>query len=102
MTQFAMVGMAGTAGGTAVLKCDKLIPPDAAKKFEAEKDGLRKLVYDKKVEQEIPKYFKELHDQANPTIILKHNQTAADLERDVKKELDTKAGQRPGATPTGN
>jgi hypothetical protein len=91
-----------TPEGTAVLKCDKLVPADATKQFEAEKDGLRKVVYDKKVEQEIPKYFKKLHDEANPTIILKHNQTASELERDVQKEIKTGAAARPGAAPTGN
>jgi hypothetical protein len=76
-----------TPEGVVVLKCVKRIPPDATKHIEAERDKLAKEVFDKKVQLEIPKVFRELRDQANPKIILKDHITETELIRDVKESL---------------
>jgi parvulin-like peptidyl-prolyl isomerase len=84
-----------TPEGTAVLKCDKLLPANESVKFEEKRDELYKKVYDRKLSQEIPNYFKALRDEAKPVFILKRPATAQDLEREVKEELGL---QQTGAT----
>ena len=51
---------------------------------------LEKEVFEKKVQLEIPKFFKALRDQAEPKLILKQYTTEEELMRDVyvKFEFD--------------
>jgi hypothetical protein len=77
----------GTPEGTAVLKCIKRIPPDTSKKLEQVRPTLEKEIIDKKTQLELAKFFKELQDQAQPKLFIKNYTTQADLERDVKREL---------------
>src|SRR5439155_2359280 len=60
-----------TKEGVMVLKVDRIVPPDAAVKFEDKREALSKEVFDRKVTAEIPKLFKALREEANPTFILK-------------------------------
>jgi hypothetical protein len=70
-----------------ILKCDKHLPPDTTKNFDNERMALQKEIFEIKLQQEIPKVFKELRDHANPTILLRDQMREVDLVRDVTKEL---------------
>jgi hypothetical protein len=83
----------GTPQGHVVLKCDRRIPPDTSKHIEAEREKLAKEVFDKKVQLEIPKVFKELRDEAKPTFILKKGVSEAELVNEVKKTLNPESRQ---------
>jgi hypothetical protein len=48
------------------MKLHKIIAPDTAVKFEAEKPKLFKEAFEERLSQEIPKFFDELRKQANP------------------------------------
>src|SRR5262249_19161332 len=71
----------GTPEGEVVLKCVRRIPPDASKNLEHEKQSLTKEIMDKKIQQEMPKVFKELHDSAQPKLFLKTAMSEQELER---------------------
>jgi hypothetical protein len=77
----------GTPEGTVVLKCVRRIPPDATKKLETERANLQKEIMDKKVQQEIPKIFTELREQAKAKLFLKKSTSQDQLEREVTQEL---------------
>jgi hypothetical protein len=70
-----------------ILRCEAHIPADATKNFEQEKVKLRAEVYERKLTAEIPKMFKAMRDQANPTLFLKSAETADDLKMAVEKNL---------------
>ena len=50
---------------------------------------LAKEVFDKKLQAEIPRLFKELHDQADPQLFLKAAVTEEDIVRRAGKELQS-------------
>jgi hypothetical protein len=87
----------GTPEGAVVLKCNKRVPPDTSKSLEHERASLEKEVFDKKIQQEIPKVFNELRNQAKPNLILRQYDREDDLLRDVQKELGIAAP--PSGTP---
>jgi hypothetical protein len=86
-----------TNEGFVVLKCDKRIPADATKKLADERARLEKECYDKKVQLEIPKIFKEMQDRANVKLILREQTNDEELLRDIRRELGPDAGK--AATP---
>jgi parvulin-like peptidyl-prolyl isomerase len=53
-----------TPEGYVILLREKLLPPVAGKKFEDEKENLRKEYAEAKLRTEVPKLFKELREQA--------------------------------------
>lgn len=53
-----------TPEGYVILLREKLLPPMAGKKFEDEKENLRKEYAEAKLRVEVPKLFKELREQA--------------------------------------
>jgi hypothetical protein len=57
-----------TSQGWVIMKLHKIIAPDTAVKFEAEKPKLFKEAFEERLSQEIPKFFDELRKQANPQI----------------------------------
>jgi len=73
--------------GVAVLRCEARIPPDATKKYETERDKLRKLVMDRKVNKLIPSVFAKLKEEANPTMVLKYGTTHQDVIKATEEEL---------------
>ena len=79
----------GTPEGTVVLKCVKRVPADTSKALEKEKPNLEKEIIEKKVQLEMPKLFKELQEKAQPKLFLKKYQTLEELERDVKRDLQS-------------
>ena len=90
----------GTPEGPVIIKCDGRIPPEKDKTLEGERASLEKEVFEKKVAAEIPVLFKELRDQAHPTLILKKYTSEEDWLRDIRQELAepaTGAGMAPQA-----
>jgi parvulin-like peptidyl-prolyl isomerase len=91
----------GTPEGEVILKCARRIPADTTKKLENEREALRKEIVEKKTQAEMPKLFKELHDQAQVKLFLKKQMTQEELERDVQQELK-RVNFKPGEkTPAG-
>jgi hypothetical protein len=95
-----------TPQGLAVLKCVKHIPAQTSVKLEGEvREKLAKEVYEKKLQREIPKFFGELHAQANPQVFLKTTLTEDELVRQAQQELHSganKSGSAKGASLQGN
>src|SRR5262249_26861357 len=60
----------GTPEGYVVLKCVKHLPPDGVK-LEDCRAQLEREIIEKKIQQEIPKAFKEMRDRAQPVTFLK-------------------------------
>ncbi|HEY1375993.1 MAG TPA: peptidylprolyl isomerase [Gemmataceae bacterium] len=81
-----------TPEGVVVLKMVKVVPPDATKKFEQERDALYKDVFDKKVAAEIPALFKALKAEAKPVFILKRANDPAAQDREVEQEIQQTGG----------
>lgn len=74
-------------GTTVILKCDKLLPPDTTRKLEEERLALHKEIAEFKLNQEIPKIFKQLRDEARPVILLRPR----DVVQEVRRELNLPA-----------
>jgi hypothetical protein len=83
----------GTNEGTVVFKCDRHLPPDEGAKLDDHRERLSRIVYDKKLAQEIPKQFKALRDAANPVIFIKKDVSPEDIERTTQQLLQTGATQ---------
>lgn len=62
--------------GWLILKCNGRVPADATVKFEGKREELKRQVTDQKIQQEIPKVFKELADKANPKRMMPTQQRA--------------------------
>ena len=78
------------------------LKPDATKQLDKERPALQKEVFDKKLQQEIPKCFKELRDEAKPRIILRKFTTEEDLVRTTKELLEDKTLAPGAAKPKAN
>jgi parvulin-like peptidyl-prolyl isomerase len=79
--------LVGTPDGFVVIKCVKRVPPQTEVKLEDVRAQLTKECFERKVSQvEIPKFCRELHEQARPKIFIT-KQSAEDLVRDVRREL---------------
>jgi hypothetical protein len=88
-----------------VLKCDKHLPRDMTKTFDAVRLDLHKEMTEVKLAKKIPEYFAELRKQAHPRVLIANQVRQEDLERDVVRNLTVPpsgiAPQRPTA-PSGN
>jgi hypothetical protein len=73
--------------GSAVLRCEARIPPDATKKYETERAKLQKMVFNRKLEQTIPPVFAKLKAEANPTMVLKYGTSQQDVIKATEEEL---------------
>jgi hypothetical protein len=91
-----------TPEGFVVLKCVKRIPANATIKLTDVRAKLEKEVIEKKIQVEIPKVFKDLHEQAQAKVFLKDYANHDELLRDVKQELKDLAPGKAGAAPKGN
>lgn len=86
-----------TPQGFLVIKCIKLIPPEADKKYDAVKDSFREDIVKRKIaQQEVPKYFKELKDKANPKIFLKDGPSDEEMIREVSHEIQEHLDKKNG------
>jgi len=95
-----------TPQGLVVLKCIRHIPAQTGVTLDAaERAKLEKEIIERKVAQvEIPKMFKQLHDQANPQLFLgKKVETEDELIRQAREALsgDSTTGL-PKHSPQGN
>ena len=79
----------GTPDGTVAMKCVRRLPAEANRKFETERAALEKEVYEKKLQLEIPKIFKELRDEAQVERTTTGGTNEDDLLREVRQELST-------------
>jgi hypothetical protein len=82
-----------TPEGLVVLKCVRRIPPQTEKKLEDVREALAKEAFEKRLQQEIPKYFQELHEKAHPQVFLKTITTEEELLRAARRELAEEAGK---------
>ncbi len=82
-------------GTSVILKCDKLIPADTLRKLSEERLALHKEITEFKLNQEIPRMFKQLRDEARPVILLRPR----DIIQEVQRELNLPSSAGPQATP---
>jgi parvulin-like peptidyl-prolyl isomerase len=80
-----------TNEGHVCFKLDQQIPPNDKIKLEDMRERLSKLVYEKKVAQEIPKHFKALRDAAQPVVLLRKTETSEDLEKSAAALIQASA-----------
>jgi hypothetical protein len=94
-----------TPQGLVVLKCIKHIPAQAGATLDdKERAKLEKDIFDRKLTLEIPKYFKQLRDQASPQLFLgKKVETEDELTKKAREALspDSTTGL-PQHLPQGN
>jgi parvulin-like peptidyl-prolyl isomerase len=94
-----------TPQGLVVVKCIRHIEADKSTVLDdKERAKLEKEIIERKVQLEIPKVFKQLHDQANPQIFLgKHVETEEELTKKAREALapDSSPGLPPHS-PRGN
>jgi hypothetical protein len=64
-----------------ILKCVEHQPADTTKRMEAVQQDLYKLIFDKKLAEQIPVVFQELRKEANPVVFLRKQITEEDLIR---------------------
>jgi hypothetical protein len=79
--------MIETPQGLLILKCIQRLPPDSTHNLEQERERLTQVVLEKKLQKEIPNYFKSLSAQANPKLFMKAQETETDLVENVQKSL---------------
>jgi len=93
-----------TPDGVAVVKCLKHIPANTTVSLESVRDKLFKEVFEKKVQMEIPKAFKELQDRAQVQQLLTDPTKPIDLEKTTKETLGAGpvAGPAKDAVPAAN
>jgi hypothetical protein len=72
-----------------ILKCDKHIPRDMTKTFDAVRLDLHKEMTEIKLAQKIQEYFAELRKQANPRPLIASQVRQQDLEREVMRNIAT-------------
>jgi parvulin-like peptidyl-prolyl isomerase len=85
-----------TKEGIAVLKMDKVIPPDTSVKFEDKREALYKEVFDRRLQAELPKMFMTLREEAKPVFILKKPTSDPDaIKRDAEELLQQTGGTVP-------
>lgn len=88
-----------------IFKCDKKIPADKNVTLESIRAKLEKEIIDKKVQAEMPKFFKDLREAATPKNFLSRVLTAEDQDRQVQEEFNADVPHGPPVkkpTPPGN
>ena len=87
-----------TKAGIMCVKCVAIIPPDTNVKLEQVKTTLEKEVFDRKLSQEVPKYFTELKKRAKPEVFLKGPPSAREFEEGTKEIMKAGGIAPPGET----
>jgi hypothetical protein len=89
-----------TEQGIMCVKLNAIIPPDAKVPFDEKvQTALRNELFAKKLEQEIPKYFKELKEQAKPNIFLQGPPSAAEFREGVNQIINNSHVAPAGGVP---
>ena len=91
----------GTPEGWVVLRLIKKLPPDGVN-LEEVRSQLEKEMFEKKVQQEIPKAFKEMRDRADPKLFLKNALMERDLLRSSEQLLGAKSAAATLSPPQGH
>lgn len=76
-----------TPHGTVMLLCEKKLPPDESVKLEQVKERLMQEVIERKLQVEIPRFFAELRQAADPQLLLAPSHQFEDLATSVEKEI---------------
>jgi parvulin-like peptidyl-prolyl isomerase len=76
-----------TPQGYVVLMCDRRLAADATANLEAERGKLEDEILRKKIDLAIPTAFQEMRAQANPKKLFGDTHSQAEIQREVKKEL---------------
>ncbi len=83
--------LVGSPQGFVLIKCDRRLPPDTSVKMADIRAKLEAEVIDRKLRQEIPRFFADLRKEANPRLLLKDPNRIEDLSSTVGHDLE-KAG----------
>ncbi len=99
-----MTELIGTPEGVVVFKCEKRVPADTSKNFEAVRAELEQEVLLRKTNLELGKMFQELRAAAKPVNLLRQDGPSdSERVRDVEQELKNAKIPLPrmGQTPEG-
>ncbi|MCE9560540.1 MAG: hypothetical protein K8U57_00665 [Planctomycetes bacterium] len=90
-----------TSAGVMCFKCVAIIPKDPMAKLEGKvREAFEKEMYDKKIAEMIPVFFKECKEAANPNVFLKGPPSPQELREYVNGVMQTGGIAPPSATPT--
>ena len=85
----------GTPAGILCVKCTGIIPPNKEVALDQVRARLQKEVYERKLAKEIPKYFAELKEKANPNVLLKGPPTPQETEEGLRELIKQAGGLSP-------
>jgi hypothetical protein len=91
-----------TPAGVMCMKLVAILPPDATVTYEKVRATFEREMYDKKLAEEIPKFFNKLKAAAQPNLLLKGPPTSSDVREAAKQEVEElrqSGGNQPGTTP---
>ncbi len=88
--------LVGTSQGQVVLRCVARIPPDTNARLELVRDKLTKEVVERKTQIEMQVVFKEIHDRANPKLMLRREDRRHDLAAEARQLLAPPAPPQAG------
>lgn len=88
-----------TPAGIMCIKCVKIIPPDSSVKLEQVRAVLEKDIFDRKLNQEIPKFFAELKEQARPQLLLKGPPSPEEFAEGTRRLIEAAGLQVPTPMP---
>lgn len=89
--------------GTAVLRCEKRIPPtyrdeaDRKKLYDSVRTQMHKAMFDQKVAKAIPPMFEQMKKAANPNYVLKYGTSDMDVIKATEEELKL-LKEKPGSS----
>ena len=88
-----------TPAGIACVKYVKLIPPDPTVTLEKVRPGLEREVFELKLSKEIPNFFGELRQAANPNLLLKGPPSDREVLQENLNLIQQAGGPPPGVAP---
>ncbi len=77
----------GTPEGSVLLRCDHQVPPDTSVKLLDCRDALYKEVLEKKIQQEMPKYFAEMRKLAQPQLNLHDPNRPEQMKEQIEEAI---------------
>ncbi len=95
-----MSGVIQVEAGLMCIKCAAVVPAEPGVTFDDKmKETLRKELFAKKLDQEIPKCFQELKALAKPNLLLKGPPSAAEFREGVGQIINQAGGVPAGGAP---
>lgn len=93
-------GILEVPAGLMCVKCVAVVPPEAGVTLDDKtKAVLHRELYEKKLSQEIPQFFKKLKEAANPNPLLKGPPSAAEFREGVNHIINQAGGVPPMPKP---